>query len=294
MPAPILPDLRETVHRFTLGTAQVSTVLDGAVRRDAVRPPFAMDKSDAELAAIGRAANLPHDRMEHGFVPVVVNTGTELVLFDTGFGQAGLANGTGRLVEGLGRLGYAPGDIDVVAFTHAHPDHIQGVSTDGRPTFANARYVIGRAEFDCWSSGRQIPPRRAANRELFQALIVPLADRFTFVEDGQPVGAGITAEAAFGHSPGHMMYRVESAGRQLLVWGDVTNHYVYSLRHPDSPVAFDDLPDVAIATRRRVLAMAADDGLMVAGFHMPFPSVGHVERRGEGFAWVPATYQLRV
>ena len=173
-----------------------------------------------------------------------------------------------------------------------HPDHIGGVLENGLPTFTNARYVMGRCEFDAWYDGSQIPPQRAQNRDLFLKLIVPLADRMTFLEDGDTVVPGLTALAAFGHSVGHMMYRLDDGEKSLLVWGDVTNHYVFSLQYPDSPVAFDDDPDAAIVTRKRVLAMAAADGLLVSGHHMPFPAIGHVEQHGAGYRWVPTAYQL--
>jgi len=216
------------------------------------------------------------------------------VLFDTGFGAGGRDSHAGLLRQRLAEVGYAPEDIDVVAFTHCHPDHISGVMEGDAPAFPNARYAIGRKEFDTWKSGDGIPAQRAQNRELFLKLIPPLADRMTFLEDGDSVVPGLTAEAAFGHSLGHMMFRLESAGKSLLIWGDVTNHYVFSLQHPESTVAFDDDKDAAKATRIRVLDMVANDGLLVAGHHMPFPSLGYVERSGGSYRWVPATYQLRV
>ncbi|MDA9865457.1 MBL fold metallo-hydrolase, partial [bacterium] len=118
--------------------------------------------------------------------------------------------------------------------------------------------------------------------------------KMTFLEDGDTVVPGLTAEAAFGHSLGHMMYRVESSGKSLLIWGDVTNHYVFSLQYPESLVGFDDDKDMAIASRKRVLDMVATDGLLVSGHHMPFPSVGYVERHEKSYRWVPASYQLRL
>jgi glyoxylase-like metal-dependent hydrolase (beta-lactamase superfamily II) len=125
-------------------------------------------------------------------------------------------------------------------------------------------------------------------------LIKPLAEKMTFLEDGDTVISGLTAEAAFGHSLGHMMYRLESQGASILIWGDITNHYVFSLQYPDSPVGFDDDKDQAIATRKRVLDMVAQDGILVSGHHMPFPSVGYVERAGAAYRWAPVTYQFRL
>lgn len=285
---------RPTIHRFTLGEAEVTTILDGAHIREPINPPFSMDKTEAEIAEIATAHNLPPNGFENTYTPTVVSIGGQVVLFDTGFGAMGRDNNAGNLRRRLGEAGYAPEDIDVVAFTHVHPDHIAGVMEGDTPAFPKARYAIGRREFDAWSSGDEIPPQREQNREMFLKLIPPLADRMTFLEDGDDVVPGLTAEAAFGHSLGHMMYRVESAGKSLLVWGDVTNHYVFSLQYPDSPVGFDDDKDMAIASRKRVLDMVATDGLLVSGHHMPFPSVGYVERHGESYRWTPASYQLRM
>ena len=294
MTAPLLGEYRSTVQRFSLGDAEITTILDGSHVRDAINPPFAMDKDVDEIASIAAANNLPSNGFENSYTPTVVNIGGQLVLFDTGFGPSGHATHTGNLRRRLGIAGYKPQDIDVVAFTHCHPDHIAGVMEDGVPAYPKARYVIGRREYDAWNDGSEIPPQREQNRELFLKLIPPLASKMTFLEDGDTVVPGLTAEAAFGHSLGHMMYRVESAGKSLLIWGDVTNHYVFSLQYPDSTVGFDDDKQMAIATRNRVLDMVATDGLLVAGHHMPFPAIGYVERNASSYRWVPAAYQLRL
>ena len=287
-------EYRPTIQRFSLGEAEVTTIQDGTHTREPINPPFAMDKSEDEIAAIAAANNLPSHGFENSYTPTVIHIGGQTVLFDTGFGEMGRENHAGNLRRRLGQAGYAPEDIDVVAFTHCHPDHIAGVMEGDAPAYPNARYAIGRREYDAWKDGSEIPPQRAQNREMFLKLIPPLADRMTFLEDGDTVVSGLTAEAAFGHSLGHMMYRVESAGKSLLVWGDVTNHYVFSLQYPDSIVGFDDDKDMAIASRNRVLDMVATDGLLVSGHHMPFPSIGYVERNGDSYRWTPATYQLRM
>ncbi|SMY08028.1 MBL fold metallo-hydrolase [Flavimaricola marinus] len=284
--------VRPVTFRFPLGEAWISTILDGAHVRDAVRPPFMLDKDDAELRAIAAAAGLPWDKFENGYAPSLVDTGDEVVLFDTGFGPGGREAGAGMLRSRLAELGYQPEDIDVVAFTHVHPDHILGVMEGDGLAYPNARHVIGQVEFDAWKSGETIPESRSGNRDMFMKLIAPLEDQLTFVEGGDSIGTGIVAEEAFGHSAGHMMYRVSSGGKEALIWGDVTNHYTFSLQHPDSPVGFDDDKPAAKATRNRVLGMVADAHTLVVAHHMPFPGVGYVERRGDSYGWVPATYEL--
>ena len=193
----------------------------------------------------------------------------------------------------MAAAGYRPGDVDIVALTHCHPDHILGLIEDGAPAFPNARLAIGRREHDAWMSGEGIPAARAENRALVQKLLPQLADRTVFLDPGDSFVPGITAEAAFGHAPGHLVYRVESAGKALLIWGDVANHYVFSVQAPEAGVAFDDDPAAATATRMRLLAELAAAGTPVIGFHMPFPSVGYIEGTEGRYRWVPASYQVR-
>ena len=92
--------------------------------------------------------------------------------------------------------------------------------------------------------------------------------------------SGIRAIPAFGHSPGLMSYHIESNGQRLLIWADVSNHFVFSIQRPEWHVAPDDDKDAAVATRERVFDWVATDKLPVVGFHMPFPSLGFVEQAG--------------
>ena len=165
-----------------------------------------------------------------------------------------------------------------------HGDHIGGLTAeDGTPTFANAAYVTGQAEFDHWA---------APSNEGFDAKVRPFADRFTFIGDEGEAAPGITGMAAFGHTPGHMVYRISSGDRQLLLMADLANHYVWSVAYPDWEVRFDADKAAAAQSRRRILGMAAAERMPVIGYHMPFPAMGFIETRGDGFHYVPASYQM--
>jgi glyoxylase-like metal-dependent hydrolase (beta-lactamase superfamily II) len=99
---------------------------------------------------------------------------------------------------------------------------------------------------------------------------------------------------ASGHTPGHMIYRLESEGRQLVLTADTANHYVLSLQRPDWEVRFDMDKAAGATTRKRVFDMIATDRLAFLGYHMPFPSVGYVEKVSEGYRYVAKSYQFDV
>ena len=99
--------------------------------------------------------------------------------------------------------------------------------------------------------------------------------------------------AAFGHTPGHMVYRLSSGDEQIVLMADTANHYVWSLAYPDWEVRFDADKEAAAATRKRLLGMLAADRIPMIGYHMPFPGMGFVDQVDDGrFHYVPTSYQM--
>ena len=235
-----------------------------------------MNVSADEFAKVSDENFIPADKAQFYFTPTVVNAGAELILFDTGLNADGI---TGALASG----GYTPDQIDVVVLTHMHGDHIGGLMKDGAATFPNARYVTASTEFDHWNG---------TDNERFDGNVKPLAEQMTFIEDGGSVASGVTAMSAHGHTPGHTAYMIESDGKSVLLAADFANHYVWSLGYPDWEVRFDMDKAAAAATRRKLLGMLAAEKIPFVGYHMPFPAVGYVETRDDGFRYVPASYQL--
>ncbi len=293
--APMLGVARPSFYRFKVGDFEVTTLLDGAVQLKGPYPIFG-NNQPAEVAQKYAADNLqPTDKLEIPFTPTIVNTGKELVLFDTGNGAARRQAGAGKLLSRLPEAGYKPEQVDVVVITHGHPDHIGGLMEGGKPAFPNARYVIGETENGYWSNAAALPDARKANGELFANNVISQKDKTTFLKpDGEAV-SGIRAVGAFGHTPGHMAYLVDSGGKQLLIWGDVSNHYVMSVQKPEWHVSFDVEKDKAVETRKRIFDMVATDKLPVVGYHMPPPALGFLEKRSDGgYRWVAAGYQLNL
>lgn len=282
------------INQFNLGSFKFTVIKDGSSIIEKPYETFGSNQDPATVQALLTQNFLPTDRFVNSYSPAVVDTGSDVVLVDTGFGAAGRARGNGQLQAGLKAAGYSPDDITVVALTHLHGDHIGGLMEDGAPAFRNARYVAGQTEYDFWSDkAREGTPAEGGHKAVL-ANVVPLAEKTTFVGEGDAVAPGMTAMLATGHSPGHMVFHVESEGRRLVMTGDTANHYILSLGRPDWEVRFDMDKAQAVASRRRVFDMIATDRIAFLGYHMPFPAVGFVEKEEAGYRFVPKTYQFDI
>ncbi|MGH6760316.1 MAG: MBL fold metallo-hydrolase [Phyllobacterium sp.] len=279
-------------NRFKIGDFEVTTILDGLRPGDGPHPTFGADQTPEAVAELMTANFLPTNKTVNGFTPTLINTGSELILFDTGFGDSGRKNGLGQLASNMKAAGYTPDQVSIVVITHMHGDHINGLTEGEGPAFPNARYVTGQAEFDFWTDTARMGTPAENGAKTVNAKVKPLAEKTTFIADGVEVVPGITSIAAFGHTPGHMIFRIESGGKQLILTADTANHYVASLQRPDWEVAFDTDKAAGAATRHKVFDMIAADRLPFIGYHMPYPSVGFVEKLDVGYRYVPASYQF--
>ena len=302
MPASMQGQVLPAIFRFKLGSFEVTPIMDSFVIRPGLTPSFGGEAAADTVKALAKANRIDSDKYFHPFTPILVNTGKELVLFDTGNGSlsAEYEQMKGRLPPGnlvarMAEAGYKPEDVDVVVITHGHPDHIGGLSKAGQPVFPNARYVFGATEFDFWNKGENVREARKFNRELYVKIVVPLANRATMIKPGDEVVPGIRAVDAFGHSPGLLAFTIESEGKRMINWADTAGHYAVSLQRPDLHLDVDDDKEKAAATRKRIFDMVATEGLLVAGFHMmPFPGLGYVERASSAYRWVPHSYQVNL
>ncbi|WP_319519141.1 MBL fold metallo-hydrolase [uncultured Martelella sp.] len=279
---------------FNLGDFKLLVVEDGSRVMDNPGDTFGTGQDPETVAALLEENFLPPDQMVNGFAPVLVDTGSETVLFDTGMGPAGRSWGAGRLRDGLIANGYQPEDIDIVVITHMHGDHILGLMEEDGPAFPNARYVFGEKEYAFWSDDARMGTPAEGGHETVKKVVVPLADQATFIGGGDEIVPGITAMEAFGHTPGHLIFMLESGDRRLLLTADTANQYVLSLQRPDWHVRFDMDKEMAAETRKKVFDMVAAERIPFLGYHMPFPAVGYVEKTGDGYRFMPKTYQFKL
>ncbi|MFA7305756.1 MAG: MBL fold metallo-hydrolase [Hyphomicrobium sp.] len=295
--APMLGAAQPKFYRFKLGDFEITTISDSEVFIDGPFPLIGANASEPDVQALMRDNLLPERKYQPGFSPTIVNTGKELILLDAGNGANGFVprpNG-GWLAAQLGPAGFRPEDIDIVALSHGHPDHIGGIIEGGKPLFPNARYVIGQIEHDFWTPEGKLPEDLEKFAQVYRANSKPVVEKMNFIKPGDDVVTGIRALEAFGHTPGHLAFMIESGGKSVLWWGDCAHHQVASLTRPDWHCVFDADKPQAAQTRRRIFDMAATDRLPVIGYHMPFPSIGFVEKIApESYRWLAHTYQLNL
>ena len=191
-------------------------------------------------------------------------------------------------LDRLAGLGVAPADVDFVLCTHLHLDHV-GWNTrlheaHWLPTFPNARYVMGKLEYE---TVKQEASREGVDpyiRNCFVDSVLPVvqADRAMFVDDGAELLEGILFRVAPGHSPGHMWIEVQ-AGQQLIVFsGDILHSAVQVARWEWSTVACWD-PQQAAASRRRLLERCIEADAILVPTHFVAPHAGRIRERDDGF-----------
>jgi glyoxylase-like metal-dependent hydrolase (beta-lactamase superfamily II) len=211
---------------------------------------------------------------------------------DTGFADNGGAT-TGRLLGNLAAAGFKPEDIDTVLITHYHGDHIQGLRRkDGSLVYPNAKVMVPEPEHAFWMDDATMNARPEAQRGGFMVARRVFAqmpgDKLVRFAPGSEVAPGIRSVAAFGHTPGHTLFELQSAGQSFVYVGDLTNVPALFARNPDWAVTFDMDAEAARKTRREVFQRIVANNAMVGGYHFPFPAFGRLAVQGNGYAFQPA------
>jgi glyoxylase-like metal-dependent hydrolase (beta-lactamase superfamily II) len=292
--APVAGKQAPGVYRYKVGSIECTSVNDGA-RTFPMPDTFVKNVSKDEALAAAQAAYFPAGKVTVPFNPQIINTGSKLVLIDTGYGP-GIAPSVGLLPANMAAAGMDPKAIDIVVLSHLHPDHINGLLTaDGGFAFPNAEVKAPAPEWAFWMgddnmSKAQSNPMMKAYFENTRKVMTPFAKTITQYEWGKEVAPGILAVDTRGHTPGHTAFVVTSGSDHILIQSDVTNIPEFFLRHPDWHVAYDTDPDQAQITRHKFYDMAAAEKSLVVGFHFAFPSIGYVEKDGAGYRLVPVNW----
>lgn len=281
-------------YRLKVGSFEVTSLLDGARTVKLETNPYRNTTLEAVQAAL-EAGFMRKDQVSIQFHPTLVNTGSKLVLIDTGNGPGSRQVGTGLTPDNLAAAGVDQKSVDVVIISHFHGDHISGLrNADGSLAYPNAEIMVPAKEWAYWSddgNASRAPQGQQATFQNTKRIFGPIADKITKYEWGKELVPGITALDTNGHTPGHTAHLITSGNGKLLVQADVTAHVaLLFVRNPTWHAGGDMDGAQAVATRRKLYDMLAADRILMSGYHLPFPAIGYIEKDGQGYRFNPAPW----
>ncbi len=265
------------VFRFRIGTLDAAALKDGDIDAANDGKTFGVGQPTEQVAALLAAAGQPSDVLHLSIQPLLVRSGTRILLFDTGAADASFAR-AGRLPATLRAAGVEPSQVSDVFISHRHPDHVGGLLTrEGALAFPNATIHLTAPEWEALQQDRDAA-----------ALVAAITPKVAAFQPGAALLPGVvTAVPVDGHTPGHSAYEIASGDERLLYIGDSAHHFVVSVQRPEWTVQYDENAPLAQPSRRALLRRAADDNLRIYAVHFPFPGLGHINPQGDSFVWQP-------
>jgi len=286
-------------YRMLLGDFEVTVLSDGILPFDVHELLTNITPQQVDTALARAYLKEPVEFSVNAFL---INTGTKLVLIDTGTGGS-FGPTVGALPANLRACGYRPEQIDEIYITHMHGDHIGGLTQNGKALFPNAIVRSSKDEADYWLSEARMNSAPAGAKDGFKSAMAALkpyvdAKRFHPFDGNTELVPGVRSVLAEGHTPGHSMYLVSSKDQHLLLWGDLMHVGAAQFPNPAVTIKFDTDSTAAAAQRIKTFADVAAKGYLVGGAHIPFPGVGHLRAAGvsgaakASYAFVPIAYSV--
>ena len=277
-------------YRTRIGSVTVTALWDGTL--DMPVDKVFKQPGPAQLKALLARAYLP-TTMPLSVNAFVVDTGTRIVMIDTGTGASRMfGDKLGKVQSNLRAAGYMPEQIDEIYITHMHTDHVGGLTTDGRAVYPNAIVRADVREAAHYLSREKMAahPDDKEDFESAMAMLEPYvkSGRFKPFDGRTELVPGVHARPAYGHTPGHTVYEVHSDGEKLVLWGDLMHVAAVQFPLPAATVSFDATAAQSAANRAQAYRDAAREGAWIAAAHVGFPGIGKVRAEAKGgYAWVP-------
>jgi glyoxylase-like metal-dependent hydrolase (beta-lactamase superfamily II) len=222
---------------------------------------------------------IPEGGFKQSVNAFLLRTRTHNYLVDTGTGAGDI------IIEKIKKLGVQPESINAVLITHLHGDHYGSLQKDGIAVFPNATIYLSNNEHQYFT--------RTNRDERIAAALAPYGTRVSTFIPGQ-LGRSLHAVlpeiypiAAYGHTPGHTVFRIYSGNREFFIVGDLLHVGVVQFARPDISATYDMDQGAAARTRRQFLQYAAQNHVTIGGMHIPYPGMGEVTAEGDGFTFTP-------
>jgi glyoxylase-like metal-dependent hydrolase (beta-lactamase superfamily II) len=283
-------------YRFKLGSFTVTTVHDGFFARPL--EGFVRNAPLSDVQAVLRDAFLPQDRLVIPFTVTFLDTGRDLVVFDSGNGVTAPDATNGRMIANMRAAGIDPARVTRVVMSHFHGDHVNGLlNAEGAAAFPNAEVIVPEAEIAWWGDATNETRSPEGQRATFAnsaRRLAPYAARLRRIGPDAEVIPGVRSVAAYGHTPGHTCYHIADGAEQMMFVADTSNRPELLARRPDFHIVFDFDAAAAEATRRRIFDRVATDRIRITGDHFPFPANGYLAKEGNGYRFVAADWSSAV
>jgi len=280
-------------YRFGLGDLKITVINDGFFHLSEITPPeirpieaLAFNASEEKRQEYFRSRLLYSDDTRIEISPVLIESGDQRILVDSGWSLPGASASAGRLGSSLEMLGIARESIDTVIVTHAHPDHVGLANPEtGKPLYPNAEVVITETELKFWTGDAAAPFLESPQLVWIPNVLKSLDEHIRVIKAGDEIMSGIISIPSPGHTPGHICLGIEDGGLELLITGDAIVNIHTVFERPDWHNFFDIDREQAGRSRRKLLDRAATDEMLILGYHLPFPGIGYALRHEEAFRW---------
>ena len=281
-------------YQFRLGDFQITTLSDGTVPQDLYKLLIGTDQQEIDTLL---KRDFVQNPIEISINALVIDTGSKLVLVDTGAGQLFGPGYGGKVVSSLNAAGYEPENITDILITHIHTDHTGGLVSGGNLVFPNAVVHVGKPDVDFFMNPENIK-KSGYDKKYFDEAALTVgpsqkAGKLQPFEGRAEILPGITAIPTPGHTPGHAFYLVESKGQQIEFCGDIAHIAPVQFPKPAVTIVYDVDTKKAASQRADQFKDQAEQARLVAFAHMPYPGIGHVRKDGDGYLWVPIVYRDR-
>jgi glyoxylase-like metal-dependent hydrolase (beta-lactamase superfamily II) len=274
-------------QQFKIGAYTAISLDDGGIQEPNDGRSFVVGQPIAEVAKVLKSGGASAEHFDFDIHPLLVRTGKQVLLFDTGAG-AGFGPIAGKLLKSMAASGIDPSTVTDIYISHAHGDHIGGLLTpSGALAFPNASIHMSAPEWK-WLSAMK--PEDAKNVGLPDAasLVTTVKPKVVPFEPGATLLPGVVKAVEIkGHTPGHSAYEIGSGADSVLYIGDAMHSYVVSVQRPMWKVSFDSDPETGAASRAALVKRAAATGQRIFAVHFPFPGIGKIVKQNDNYVWVP-------